>query len=319
MSGRTPTPRAPTGWRRRRRDLQWWLGRGWCALGGLLPRAVFLALGARLGRVAAVLTPGTRTAAERRIAQHLHQPPAEAAATARAMYRHFGRLAAELALFDRFLARLEDEVDLSPATARALRQRQREAGGLIVASGHFGNWELMAARLARELRQPVVFARAPADPRWARWLAELRSRGGVETLARDRSLGRWRAARRAGAAVGLLVDRSTTEPRATVHFLGAPAPASTAPARLHRATGWPVVVATAARRPDGGHRVEVDFLHDVPAADLNAAVQSALEARLRRQPETWIWFHDRWSDRRAPAGDSAAGRAGPQPPRSGRG
>ena len=293
------TPAPPTWWRRRRRDAQWWAGGVWQWLGRALPEPAFLGVGAALAGHGAAAAPRLRRRTVAQIAARLDVSVREAEAIAARMFRHFGTMAAELAIFDRLVARIDAEVELCEADAVHLRALQREAGGLIIASGHLGNWELMAARLARALRRPAVFARAPADARWAQWLSDRRAGAGIVTQARGEAAGPWRSLRRLGAAVGLLVDRRTAEPSVRVPFFGAPVWASTAPARLHRATGWPVVVATTARRPAGGHRISIDRLEDVPAAELTARIQAQLEARIRARPEAWIWFHDRWSD---PAG-----------------
>lgn len=288
---RTP----PTWRRRRRRDFAWWAGGVWRWFGGALPERMFRGLGATLAERGTAAWPELRRRALAQIEARLDVREREAAAIAARMFRHFGTMAAELAIFDRLVGRIEAEVDLSDADATLLRALQREAGGLIVVSGHIGNWELMGARLARVLQRPAVFARAPADARWARWLAERRAGAGVDTLARGGVIRALRTVRHAGAAVGLLVDRRTTERSVRVPFFGALVSASTAPSRLHRATGWPVVVATVARRPEGGHRVAIDPLEGVPARELTARIQARLEARIRARPEEWIWFHDRWS------------------------
>lgn len=289
--------RTPPSWlRRRRRDAQWWAGQGWLRLGRALPERRFLQLGAALAERGASFAPRLRRRTIDRVSARLGVTVAAAEEITAGMLRHFGTMAAELAIFDRLLARLEEEVQLSEADAALLRAQQRDGGGLIVAAGHVGNWELMAARLALVVHGTAVFARAPADPRWARWVTALRARGGVRTLARGSAVAPWRSLRRDGAAVGLLVDRSTVGASLRVPFFGSRVAASTAPARLHRATGWPVVVATCARRPGGGHRVSVDPIDPGDDVAVTTQIHARLEARIRAHPEGWIWFHDRWAD-----------------------
>src|SRR5690606_23069101 len=85
--------------------------------------------------------------------------------------------------------------------------------GAVVATGHIGNWELMAQAVAA--RYPVsTVARPLYDPRLTRWVNDLRSGGDLEIIWRDRrtpmatALHMRRALKR-GRLLALLVDQNT--------------------------------------------------------------------------------------------------------------
>lgn len=300
---RRPTRTPPTFGRRRRRDAQWVLGRALLAVAGALPDAGGRAIGRQLGAAFGRASPARTERAVATIRARLDVDTVEAKRIARAMWRELGQIGFEAAVAPRLAARGDAYVELSSADRQRLLALRDRAGGLIVASGHVGSWELMAARLASELSPALVFVRGPADPRWADWLNARRRALGLVTAERGGSAWPLRALRRAAdlglgdpPTVGFLVDQATRVPCVPVPFFGVPAPTPTAPARLHARTGWPVVVATAARRADGGHRVQIDPLDQVAAPELPSAINAALERRIRARSEAWIWFHDRWRD-----------------------
>jgi KDO2-lipid IV(A) lauroyltransferase len=85
----------------------------------------------------------------------------------------------------------------------------------------------------------------------------------------------------------------------TVPFLGHDAPTPSAPARLALRTGAPVVCLFATR---DGVRAEPVRDAETPRADaidddviaLTARINASLGAAILREPERWIWMHDRW-------------------------
>ncbi|MEY2747940.1 MAG: hypothetical protein RL112_2982, partial [Planctomycetota bacterium] len=194
-------------------------------------------------------------------------------------------------------ARVRRDPSAEPALAHILAGR-----GAIVATAHLGDWEVLAAWLARRgARGGVVGLERPRDPTTA-WLARLRARNGVRTwshAARPRELVELL---RSGGCLGLLNDLDT--PRSSqfeLEFLGRPARAAKSPATLARLAGvpiWPLACVV----EDGGWTV-----HGAPAIALrrNGAkgdeVRGALEglARVqegwvRRWPEQWAWHQPRW-------------------------
>lgn len=287
----------------------WWAGRILIGVLQPVPVEALSRLGAAGGRGFGRLHRPLHQAVCRQLERRLGVEPGVARALADAQFEHLGRTVAECSRLPELAAQGDARVELRPQDAARLRGLRDRHGGLIVAAGHLGNWELMAARLAQELQPAVVFARGPADPRWAAWWRGVRRRVGIETFDRGLPPWRWRRLRRQRPAVGFLVDQATDVEGEPVPFFGAPAFTPNAPVRLARRTGWPVVVATAERRADGRHRVHVDFLEPLPRDHLLATISVRLEDRIRARPDQWPWVHDRWRAPvdPAPRGDSPGG------------
>ena len=110
--------------------------------------------------------------------------PAEREAIGRASLVHLAWLAAEVATLPRYRSRIADYVRLSPRAEAGLREAAGRGKGLLFVTGHLGNWELMAQRVAADYPSATI-ARAGNDPKLTELLGSARAEGNVETLWRE--------------------------------------------------------------------------------------------------------------------------------------
>lgn len=291
----------------------------------LLPLAPALAFGAFAGGLAHRLAPKTRRLALASLAQAFpEKPEAEREEIARAMFVHLGRSAMELAAIRSYDARLDEYVELTPP--RLMQDVIARGRGMVFVTGHLGNWELLARRIARAGIPNAVIAKAGGDDRLNELAERFRAQGGVTTLWRE-SPDTGRAIIRTfrqGKALGLLIDQDTKVQGVFVPFFGSEAWTPRAAADLAIRFGAPVVVGTIHRRgplPGDGHRVEVTeipFSADPPDREaetvrLTAACTAALEDAIRRHPAEWVWMHERWKTRPSWESSSAGAQAKAMP------
>jgi KDO2-lipid IV(A) lauroyltransferase len=175
--------------------------------------------------------------------------------------------------------------------------------GLIVVTAHFGDWEHGLHVFNRFENVPVtVVVRKLDNVLLERDLYTARLRSHVQ-LADRRSAARplLRTLEQGGVVV-LLSDQSV-RPREgiLVPFLGVDAWTTPAPAKLSLRTGAPIVCVFA--RPEGENVVvEVSRVIDpreLPEAERTAEavtrlLNDTISERIRRDPELWLWMHDRW-------------------------
>jgi KDO2-lipid IV(A) lauroyltransferase len=185
----------------------------------------------------------------------------------------------------------------------------RAAGrAVIVATAHFGNWELLGAVLASRGLPLHVLVQRPSQDAFDRLFKETRAACGVQTWENAgaaslrpvlRALGR-------GEALGLLADQHGEAQEAIVQLLGHPVAAPTGPFYFARRTGAAVLPMRAVREADGRHRIVIES--EIPATGDDAADMGRLygtyERWIRSNPDHWLWVHDRWArerELRAPA------------------
>jgi KDO2-lipid IV(A) lauroyltransferase len=172
--------------------------------------------------------------------------------------------------------------------------------GLLVATAHFGSWELFGAAMAQSVKLHAVVR--PLRGGLNAQLVEARARAGLGLIAPRGAILETSAALRRNEVVAMLVDQAIGGKHALfVPFFGRPAGTTPALSMAAIRTGAPTLVIVALRESGRLHfRVEGPFA--VPqtgdrARDLwlhTAAVTAALERLIRTYPEQWLWLHRRW-------------------------
>ncbi len=178
-----------------------------------------------------------------------------------------------------------------------------EGRGAVIVTGHFGAWEILAARLAALGYPLVAMARPMKERRLEELLSRHRERMGVQTFPSSASpLAAVRHLRR-GGFLGVLVDQRVKSGGTVVRFLGRPTRMTDAPARLALATEVPLVVVAIHRLADHRHaaRIAPPIEPEGTPTVLTQLLAMELESEIRACPEQWMWFHPRWTDREASA------------------
>lgn len=226
-----------------------------------------------------------------------------------ASYRNLGRMIAECA----HLARL------TPANVRSVvafeneafwegeLPRQLAARGILVLTGHFGNWELFAYAHGL-LGYPVhLVHQTIKNPLIDAFVERMRGRAGTRML---RKHGAARSVLRALEDRNLMVlpldQNASRRTGVFVDFFGRSASTNAGFARIVARTGVPVYPAFLVRE-GGGTRHRIVILPRVPFASMADRDQAAreftqrctavLEDMIRRHPDHWLWTHKRWRTR----------------------
>lgn len=220
-----------------------------------------------------------------------------------AMFRHLGTSLVEIA----WLPNLDPEKLGATTTIEGLEHLRAaiDAGrGVVLFTGHCGNWEWMAAAIGILGFPMNVVAREIYDSRINDFIVASRQRHGVTTIGR----GSGNAAReilstlRAGNVLGVLIDQSIRAENVDVPFFGAPAPTPVGPARLAIRAGA-AAIAGFIRRDGARHIIRFEppifTSREDDAGQLTAHMTRSIEEHIRRVPEQWVWMHRRWSIRGA--------------------
>jgi Kdo2-lipid IVA lauroyltransferase/acyltransferase len=177
----------------------------------------------------------------------------------------------------------------------------REGRGVLIATGHLGNWELSAFAHAW-LTSPMNVVVRPLDNLWIDRLIQQR-----RELSGNRSISKREIARpilkalAANQAVGILIDHNwTSDTGVFVDFFGLPACTDAGFAKLATRSGAPVIPGFALWS-EKERRYVLHFYPPVPitgdAVCDTAALQAAFERIVRAHPAEWLWIHRRWKTR----------------------
>jgi Kdo2-lipid IVA lauroyltransferase/acyltransferase len=227
-------------------------------------------------------------------------------AIARAMYASLGTAALEFLWMVGRPKALPSVVSLTPRAHEVLRSHgvtDGRARGVVIATAHTGNWDLIACAVeGRDVPLAVLTKKLRVDWLDRFWQRERASRG-IELLQGE---GAFRDATRAlahGRSVAVLIDQAPERNSAVtrVPFLGEDAYYDLMPTLLAARTGAPLILALGHRKPDGTHSVDVPLVLEPPPRcsrawleDATRQLSDALEVFIREHPSQWLWLHRRW-------------------------
>jgi KDO2-lipid IV(A) lauroyltransferase len=270
-----------------------------------LPSGALRRLGKPLGLLAHLLAVPERRRARRNIQRAVGQRTGLSAsprALTRRVFEHLGQSAVECVALTQRKGRWP-EVSFAEKSEAILRSALAEGRGAVFVSGHLGNWELLAAELAR-IAPLHVLARESYDERLTRLMQRYRQRNGLESLwvGHPGMLRSALALLRQGEMVGVLLDQPVRKGGCMVPFFGRLAPTSTIAAALARATGAALLVGHIRRMSADAHRVSIARLVLDRAGrqrDLltwTTTLTQRLECAVAERPTEWLWTLDRWRD-----------------------
>jgi KDO2-lipid IV(A) lauroyltransferase len=177
--------------------------------------------------------------------------------------------------------------------------------GVVMITGHMGNWEYAVMAHALQNRPIALVARDLDHPLARRLARYLRERCGNRVLSKKNALKEMLTHLRQRGIVGIVMDQNTAERDGVlVDFFGRPARTTPAAATLGRRRDVPVVPALTSRLADGRHLLIIlppipMEKTDNPDADILRHLQEqnrVLEAWVRLHPEQYLWLHRRWKN-----------------------
>lgn len=174
----------------------------------------------------------------------------------------------------------------------------------VLISGHFSNWELMAATISQSGLPSKITYRPTNNPYFDKRLRAERAAYGTKLMVAKsgaRGAKELFAALKAGESVAFLNDQKFNEGY-NVPFFGVGAMTLPGPTRLALKTGAPLIPMSIERVTGTRFRV---VIHDAIAlkntgdreADVMAGlikINTFVEDQIRKNPTDWFWVHRRW-------------------------
>jgi KDO2-lipid IV(A) lauroyltransferase len=235
-------------------------------------------------------------------------PESEIVRLAQAHYAHLWRLAGEFLRF-RWLSAQRKAALVRVENIEALLAAWAQGKGVLVLTGHFGNWEVSTiAGIANypEVRGKFHFVRRALKPRWLDALVTRRfNQAGFGVIGKRGSLDAILELLSRGDVIVFPFDQHAQPPDGiAVEFFGHPAWTFRSLAIIALATGAPVLPATSWREPDGRHVLRFEEpMAPIECADTNEAIRrntraynAILERLILARPEQWYWVHRRWKE-----------------------
>ncbi len=278
---------------------------------GVLPRGVARALSIGVARLGYRVLGGLRKAGMRSLTiAYPDMTDDERKRLLRGTFESLGRVLGEVSQFPKYpKKKLASMVDFTfdEYTQCLYEQIKREKRGVLITTGHLGNWELLVQTFA-VWHEPMSYLARPIDnPLIEDLTVAMRTRFGNTPLNKTNSARTAIKLLREGHIVGVLADVNAHPKEGVfVPFFDVSACTTAGPATLairtramlfpifcvydHEAGKYKIVHGRAIEPANTGDR-EADII------STTAAYTAEIEKIIRQYPDQWLWIHKRWKTR----------------------
>jgi KDO2-lipid IV(A) lauroyltransferase len=189
--------------------------------------------------------------------------------------------------------------------APGLRLLIKRKGGLIMLTGHYGNWEVLGYALATLGFPTTSIARPLDNPYINNWLLGVRERRGQRIIAKTGATDDVTKELERGGVVGFIADQNAGPKGIFVDFFGRKASAYKSIGLLAMQYEVPVVIGYARRQ--GPFQFSIGVQDVISPADwekeqdplryVTQRYTKAIEDFVRADPAQYLWVHRRWKTR----------------------
>lgn len=271
----------------------------------MLPLNIARGFGSMIGMTAYFFLKSRRSIAHDNLRHAFpDKSDSELRSIAKGSFRNFGISMAELLWFPR----MTDDIlnaTLQSVNFHKVKEATEKGKGLIVLSGHFGNWELIASGIARLSRIPfTIIVQRQSNRLIDAVINRHRCMYGNSVVPMGISVREILTTLQAGGVIAIAPDQSAPKEGVYVNFFGREVATHQGPAVFALRCRSPILMGFLVRQDNGSYRC---FIEEVEFSDIsgndNAAVleltqrhTACLEDYIRRYPDHWLWMHRRWKN-----------------------
>jgi len=271
---------------------------------GWLPRGVCLFLARILGRLAFLLALRER----RKTLEHLSRAfggeknSEEIWELGRKVFVHWAQAGVDVLRSPQLNRKTIEEL-IDKGDGCSILDRALERGlGIILLTGHLGNWELMGAFLRTQGYEGAVVGRRLYYEKFNDLITGLRNQVNLRTIYQDAPAREFLKVLNQNEILGILADQDIDRLDGVfVPFFGRPAYTLTAPVKLALASGAPLVPVFLMRVGDRYQLhveepiwVEMRASREETIQEYTARWSQVIEEKIRAYPDQWVWMHRRW-------------------------
>ncbi|MBF0237196.1 MAG: hypothetical protein HQM12_05765 [SAR324 cluster bacterium] len=217
-------------------------------------------------------------------------------------YRWFSRLSFDALRLDLFAGKTQQLAQLE--NLAVLDEALEENKGVLLVSGHFGNWEVVAPVLAEKQYSTWMYVGQQSNPLVDEHHNQVRQKLNIQTIGKGKA-----AALQIGRVLNnknilcMLVDQNDRKSSLFVDFFGKKASMSKGVASFYLMKRSPIVLVTC---PYVGDKVLIKFERiyceltgnrERDTQLIAQAVTDRLEDVIREYPDQYFWMHRRWRTR----------------------
>ena len=198
-----------------------------------------------------------------------------------------------------FLSLFKEKNDLVEVTRSDILNKISSNKPVVFVSGHFSNFELMSMEITkRKVKLATIYR--PLNNFFLNPLMEYIRKKYVCKNQIKKGIGGVKESIqyiKAGYSIALMIDQRVSEGE-KLNFFNQPALTTTLPAQLALKFELPIIPVFIERRENGTYKIE--FYDEITSKnfknkiELTQKLNSILEEMIKKNPNEWIWTHNRW-------------------------
>ena len=184
-----------------------------------------------------------------------------------------------------------------------IKEELDSSKGIILLTGHFGNWELSVMWLSMQISKPInILVKAQRNPYVTRLLNKNRGAFGNRVVMLGAGVKELFRQLKNNEIIGIAVDQRGPKESRRVKLFGKDTATYTGTAKIALKTGSSIIFMLMCRQPNYQYKFEIEKI-EIPtgngtaedkAFQINQIYMNKLEKYIRRYPEQWFWMHKIW-------------------------
>jgi len=228
-------------------------------------------------------------------------PPPELKKIAKNSFKHFGEVLWDLIK----ISQLNDKERSKLITCEGEENLQRalkKGKGVLILSAHYGNWEIASTFISKKAKLNVI-ARFLDNKLLENEILKFRISSGAKVIYKHQAAREVLRSLHGNEIVAILIDQNVLQDQAVfVDFFGKQAGTTPSLATFHIRTGSPIIPAFCYPSSSRKYHIEIQkplrtTITGNTYQDIKKITQQCteiIEARIRKKPDFWLWFHNRW-------------------------
>ena len=228
----------------------------------------------------------------------------EIAVIRKKFYRHFCDLVLE-SLKNFSITEKQAHARMKQLNPEFFKEYAERGQGLILAGGHYANWELWAVATPAFFEHKLVaIYKRLSNAYFDRKMRQTRGKFGLK-LVPTKEYGTYIKDHHQDLEVSVFgFDQSPSNPKKClwINFMGRETAALYGAEKYAKEFGLPVVYGLIRKEKRGFYIVKYIKVNDHPETtkmgEITQKLHDILESEIRRAPEFWLWSHKRWKHKR---------------------
>ncbi|MDP2209671.1 MAG: lysophospholipid acyltransferase family protein [Bacteroidota bacterium] len=223
---------------------------------------------------------------------------------AKKAFQNFGITIAELLWSPRLTPEVIDQL-VKYKNLDLMLNRYKEGKGVLMLSGHFGNWELFALATGFVSKIPcTIIVKTQTNLLVDKIINEHRTLFGNKVVPMELAVREILGSLSKGGVVAMIADQSAPKDSIFVNFFGKQVATFQGPAVFGLRSGAAMQMGIIIRKPDFTYEAIIEEIQTSDLTEYNEANvyeltqrhTAVLEKYIRMYPEQWMWTHRRWKN-----------------------